>query len=403
MKTIEENMSGNLPGDNRAYQIVVPCVIFFIFTPLFVGIRLWARMKLRGWSGFGWDDWSIVAAWIFATIVMGLMVASCTYGFGQHIANLSKPNRLMTLKLFYVAQAFYKLTINLTKSSILLLYLRIFPKIFFKRCCLVLLVLILAYMVGTTASSIWQCSPIPRAWDKSIPGTCISITANWYANAGFSIATDVIILALPMYPLYTSHLPRSQKIALMVVFALGLFTTITSILRMQTLNFSSTSPDVTYDIESSIWTMIEENLAIICACLPVCRLPLSYVLPHYFSSSNSEGSSGNRSDFSSGSRSSGWKKSRERKVLHKSGSSESNRAFNDGSCTVTRESRTGLGVTVTVELERVSSPASDWLPTKEEEGIGGRVEIYEREEKVDGDVEMGGVRMVKNFSRNLNQ
>ncbi|KAK0719256.1 hypothetical protein B0H67DRAFT_149527 [Lasiosphaeris hirsuta] len=294
-------VSGNLPGESRAYQIQVPCIVFFIFTPLFVAIRIWARIKLRGWRGLGWDDWTILASWLFATTVSALMMVSCAYGFGQHVANLSVPNKLVTLKAFYAAQAFYKLTINLTKASILLLYLRIFVKKWFRMTCYVLLGIILAYTVATTASSIWQCTPIPRAWDKSIPGTCISITTNWYANAGFSISTDVIILALPMHPIYTSHLPGGQKVALMAVFALGMFTTVTSILRMQTLSFSSKSPDITWDIESSIWTMIEENLAIICACLPVCRLPLAYIFPTHFSLSSSPFPSAKKSTKSSSS------------------------------------------------------------------------------------------------------
>ncbi len=62
---------------------------------------------------------------------------------------------------------------------------------------------------------------IPRAWNKAIPGNCINITKNWYANAGFSIATDLIILMLPMFIIYSLQLPRSQKISLMFVFALG--------------------------------------------------------------------------------------------------------------------------------------------------------------------------------------
>lgn len=81
--------------------------------------------------------------------------------------------------------------------------------------------IILCYMVATFFSSVFQCTPIPRAWDKSIPGTCISIPKNWYANAGFSIATDFIILVLPMPIIYKSHLPSNQKVALMFVFALG--------------------------------------------------------------------------------------------------------------------------------------------------------------------------------------
>ncbi|KAK3693445.1 integral membrane protein [Podospora appendiculata] len=295
--------SGNLPGESRAYQIQIPCIVFFLVTPFFVALRVWARVKPSGWSGLGMDDWTLVASLTFTLAVMGLMLASCANGFGQHIANLSKPNKLMTLKLYYVAQAFYKLTINLTKTSILILYLRIFVQRWFRIICYTLLGIILAYMVATFCSSVFQCTPIPRAWDKSIPGTCISITTNWYANAGFSIATDILILGLPMYPINASHLPRTQKIALMVVFALGSFTTVTSILRMQTLNFSTASPDTTHDIASSIWTMIEENLAIICACLPVCRLPLAYVFPTCLSSSStgkkSTGSSGSSPDFHS--------------------------------------------------------------------------------------------------------
>ena len=81
--------------------------------------------------------------------------------------------------------------------------------------------IVLSYMVATWFATIFQCTPIPRAWDKSLYGTCIDITANWYANAGFSIATDVIILVLPMPILYKSRLPPNQKRALMFVFALG--------------------------------------------------------------------------------------------------------------------------------------------------------------------------------------
>ena len=100
-------------------------------------------------------------------------------------------------------------------------------------------------MLGTTASSIWQCTPIQRAWDRSLPGTCISLTINWYANAVFSITTDVLIILLPQKVIWQSQLPSGQKKALMCVFALGGFVTVTSVLRMTTLSFSTKSPDVT--------------------------------------------------------------------------------------------------------------------------------------------------------------
>lgn len=124
-------------------------------------------------------------------------------------------------QLFFISQAFYKLTMNLTKMSILLLYLRIFIQKWFRIICHVLLVIITSYMVAAFLASVFQCTPVPRAWDKTIAGKCIDITTNWYANAGFSIATDIIILALPMYPLYKTKIMMKRKVALMVVFALG--------------------------------------------------------------------------------------------------------------------------------------------------------------------------------------
>lgn len=88
---------------------------------------------------------------------------------------------------------------------------------------------------------------------------------------------------------------------------------------MQTLDFSSTSPDPTCkcphnlsellllrhlrdtstdDIASSVWTMLEENVAIICACLPMMWKPLVRLFPSFLSldsGTDSYGSSGARS------------------------------------------------------------------------------------------------------------
>ncbi|KAF5012230.1 hypothetical protein FDECE_1689 [Fusarium decemcellulare] len=253
-------VSGNIPGESNAAQVRIPCVVFFVLTPIFLAIRIWSRIATR--SDLGWDDWTIIVSF--------------------HIGNLEPENKLMALELFYVAQIFYKLTINLTKISILLLYLRIFVQQWFRFCCFTLMAFITCYMIATTASSIWQCSPIRGAWDKSVQPTCINLTRNWYANAGFSIATDVLILMLPMQPIWASKLSMAHKRALMLVFTMGGFVTVTSIMRATTLGFSTTSPDTTYDITSTLWTMIEENVAIICACLPMCRMPLAILFPSLF-------------------------------------------------------------------------------------------------------------------------
>ena len=58
---------------------------------------------------------------------------------------------------------------------------------------------------------------------------------------------------------------------------------ITSIFRVTTLQPSSTSPDQIYGtLISTIWTTIEANTGIICACLPMLKKPLTMLFPRLF-------------------------------------------------------------------------------------------------------------------------
>ena len=187
---------------------------------------------------------------------------------------------LLTSQFFYLAQVVYKAAINLTKCCILLLYLRIFNKIrWFRYTCWFLLGCVASYMVASVFATIFQCSPIEKVFDKKIEGHCVDNSQFWYANAGFSIATDVIILLMPMPLVYQLQVPWAQKIALMAVFALGVFVVITSCLRVTTLDILATTPDTTYDIANVMWTIIEPNIAVICASLPILRPFIVKLIP----------------------------------------------------------------------------------------------------------------------------
>jgi hypothetical protein len=78
-----------------------------------------------------------------------------------------------------------------------------------------------AFGIATTLASTFQCTPVPRAWNKALPGRCLNTTIFWYTNAAFSILGDLIILLIPMPVIYSLNLHLSQKISLMFVFALG--------------------------------------------------------------------------------------------------------------------------------------------------------------------------------------
>lgn len=116
----------------------------------------------------------------------------------------------------------YKFTINLTKTSICLLYLRIFAHVgWFRKTVYVVLAYVLLYATGSIIATIFECTPVERVWDHTIQGTCINLTEFWYANAAANIIGDFGILLLPMPVVRSLQLPSRQKWGLTMVFGLG--------------------------------------------------------------------------------------------------------------------------------------------------------------------------------------
>jgi hypothetical protein len=58
---------------------------------------------------------------------------------------------------------------------------------------------------------------------------------------------------------------------------------VTSILRITTLNIATSHKDTMWNsIPSSMWTVIESNLGIICASMPALKRPISVIFPSLF-------------------------------------------------------------------------------------------------------------------------
>lgn len=183
---------------------------------------------------------------------------------------------------FWAAQILYKFTITLTKTSICLLYLRIFTTKTFRRTVHIIMGYVIMYAFASIIATIVQCTPLERIWDHAVPGNCINLTAFWYANASANIIGDFLILALPMPVVKSLQLPQRQRLGLIMVFALGgLYVSLVRALLC--LNTGSKAKDQTYGtLNSTIWTTIEANTAIICACLPMLKSPLAALFPRLF-------------------------------------------------------------------------------------------------------------------------
>lgn len=58
-------------------------------------------------------------------------------------------------------------------------------------------------------------------WYPDIPGKCINQVATWIANAASTIFTDLVILIMPIPPIWGLTLAKREKIGITAAFGLG--------------------------------------------------------------------------------------------------------------------------------------------------------------------------------------
>jgi hypothetical protein len=103
--------------------------------------------------------------------------------------------------------------------------------------------------------------------------------------------TDIAVATLPLPFLNQLQLPNRQRYALMIVFALGGFTCIISILRLQSLLVFLQTTDISYHNPlAAIWSNLEVNIGIVCSCLPTLKAMVTRWFPRAFNSSYLRGS-----------------------------------------------------------------------------------------------------------------
>uniref|UniRef100_A0A8H7NJ48 CFEM domain-containing protein n=1 Tax=Bionectria ochroleuca TaxID=29856 RepID=A0A8H7NJ48_BIOOC len=132
--------------------------------------------------------------------------------------------------------------------------------------------------VGFVFLTIFQCQPISyfwQKWDGLHDGTCLDANTIAWANASSGIALDVWILAIPLLQLRKLQLKWKKKIGVVLMFLVGAFVTIISILRLKSLVTFAMSSNATWDyFDVTMWSIIEISVGIMCACLPTVRLLL---------------------------------------------------------------------------------------------------------------------------------
>ncbi|BCR97249.1 uncharacterized protein AKAW2_30568S [Aspergillus luchuensis] len=259
---------------------------------VFVGLRFSSRHL--GKVPLGLEDALIVAALFNLFIIFVLDLVMVKYGLGLHQSTIPIDDIITINKLLLPAEVFYCTSLILTKTSILAMYHRIFHIHQPTRIAVYVLgAITIIRAVSLIIASIFQCIPVARAWDKSLPGRCINLKDTFIANDIVNAITDVVILGLLIGRVWKVQAGWGVRISAIGMISLGGFVVFTSIYRIITL-VDIDFDDLTYTLgRSNAWCVIEVSSGIISACLPTLRPLARTLFPRAFSRKLSSQGQGN--------------------------------------------------------------------------------------------------------------
>ncbi|KAI8669647.1 CFEM domain-containing protein [Fusarium keratoplasticum] len=275
----------NAPSRDRTALVWILGIVFLVIGLVGFGLRVMARVFVRAQT-WGADDWVMLLAVLMMIPLNAISIPISRVGLGKDIWNVHPDDITDFLYFFFWDELLYLGVLPVTKISILLFYLKVFPGKNIRLGCWILIGLNVAYFIAFELVSIFQCTPIEgawRAWDKEFPAKCNNINMQGWMAAILNIVLDVATLCLPLWELYKLSLSRKKKIQIMLMFSVGFFVTIVSIVRLQSLASYATTSNVTQDyVEIGYWSTIEVPVSILCACMPAIRSLFSLVFPKVF-------------------------------------------------------------------------------------------------------------------------
>ncbi|KAF2086700.1 hypothetical protein K490DRAFT_19772, partial [Saccharata proteae CBS 121410] len=233
---------------------------------VFVSLRLYTRLFVSHNPGV--DDALVALSFIFAAAEAPIMVAEYRYGMGMHVKDIPPPMLIKQERVFWASTLIYILSIICSKLGILAQYLRIFTTrrtriVTWIMCVLTTTCCVVCFIIG-----IFMCIPVAKFWDPRIPGKCIDFYGVWYLMAAMNIFTDIGIVAVPIPTVMRMQMPNRQKLSLAFTFAVGGFGCVASMVRLYYLTFLQHHTDVTfYNANAALWSIVELNVVIICACM----------------------------------------------------------------------------------------------------------------------------------------
>ncbi|EFY87032.1 putative L-fucose permease [Metarhizium acridum CQMa 102] len=292
-------VEGNASIPNRGPAVFAVTTATLILASVFVGARMICRYFIV--RRVSWDDRVMILAWLIAFALSFSICYGATVGLGKHDDDISDTDLPKLRRFEYVFSILYNPALMATKTAILIFYLRLAKntQTVLRYASWATLAVVNVAGIVLTFMNIFQCNPVAAAWKTTTddgPTQCIPLLTEFICAAPVNIVTDLAILALPIPVLTGMRLPSRQKTILVITFTLGIFVTIVDVVRIYYLQKAITDvptgltsdpnsrfggqQDFAWNASLSfMWSAVEVNIAMTCACIPTLKPLILKLLP----------------------------------------------------------------------------------------------------------------------------
>ncbi|KAF7540944.1 hypothetical protein G7Z17_g12065 [Cylindrodendrum hubeiense] len=287
---------GGFPDRGPAVFAVTATTL--VLATVFVAARIFCRTYIV--RNVTWDDRVMMLAWVFAFFLSFTICFGVRNGLGRHDTDIPDHERPALRRCEYVFSILYNPALMAAKTSVLIFYLRLAKntqRVLRFASWLTLGIVNIAGII-LTFMNVFQCLPTRAAWDSEYDGStkCIPLLTEFICSSPVNIVTDLAILALPIPVLTGMRLPSRQKTILVLTFTVGIFVTIVDVVRIYYLQqaIAETPSGISSDSQSRfggqtdfawnaslslMWSAVEVNVGMTCACVPTLKPLVLKLLP----------------------------------------------------------------------------------------------------------------------------
>ncbi|KAF1813867.1 hypothetical protein P152DRAFT_382571, partial [Eremomyces bilateralis CBS 781.70] len=246
---------------------VAPVLVITALALLFIIARWATRVYIL--HHVGPEDFILTASMLVSIGMTAVITARTKKSSSASLISSMQSVPSLQRYLLISSNILYHATVNLTKTSIVTQYCRIFwgcPIV--QGWCYALYGLLTLAALWGIAGGGTVCVPIAKYWSMDIEGTCMSFNVYWLTSAGVNLLADLIIWILPMPVVKQLQLPKRQMNTVLVIFGLGGTVCVVATLRLTLVQaFSGRKEGTNAGVAAVVWSAVEANVGIICASL----------------------------------------------------------------------------------------------------------------------------------------